>query len=211
MFNGDGKTKVVVIRHGNTFNPGEQPRRVGARTDLDLVPSGILQAKTLGTYLKQEGLIPHAVTSAALKRTLQTAQYLLHGMKLSLPITMNPLFNEIDYGPDENQTEEKVIERVGHSALQLWDEKGIPPLGWNVQPESLVQSWKTFLNRCLHQKTGQTTFIITSNGVGRFIPQALNSSQKEIKLKTGSFSLLVHEPEGWHISRWNERPHTFTN
>ena len=206
MFNGDGKTKIVVIRHGNTFNPDEAPRRVGGRTDLELVPSGINQAKTLGSHLRKEGIIPHAITSASLKRTLQTAQYLLHGMHLSLPITMNPLFNEIDYGPDENQVEEKVVERIGASALKLWDEQGIPPQGWHVEPEKLVHSWRTFLARCLHQKTGQTTFVVTSNGIARFLPQAIGATPKEIKLKTGSYSLLVHEPHGWVISRWNERP-----
>lgn len=205
MFNGDGKTKVVVIRHGNTFNPDETPRRVGGRTDLSLAKSGITQAKSLGSHLKKEGLIPHAITSASLKRTLQTAQYLLHGMQLSLPITMNSLFNEIDYGPDENQPEEKVIERIGRSALQLWDELGVPPSGWNVNPDQIILSWKTFLQRCLHQKTGQTTFVITSNGVARFIPQAIDAPQKEIKLKTGSFGLLEFN-SNWNITRWNERP-----
>ena len=29
-------TTLVVIRHGNTFEADEEPRRVGARTDLPL-------------------------------------------------------------------------------------------------------------------------------------------------------------------------------
>lgn len=203
MFNGDGKTKVVVIRHGNTFKPEEPCRRVGCKTDLPLVQSGIDQAKSLGKFLKTEGLIPHTITSAPLKRTLQTAQYLLQAMQLSIPVTMNPLFSEIDYGIDENQLEEKVVERIGESALNLWNDKGIPPQGWNVNPEQIIQNWNLFLNRCATQKQGQTTFVVTSNGIARFLIPALQAKVNDIKLKTGHFALLELDNDRWSIARWN--------
>lgn len=205
MFNGDGKTKVVAIRHGNTFHPDEPPRRVG-RTDLDLAPSGIAQAKALGAHLKKEGLIPHAVVSSSLRRTLQTAQYLLHAMEVSLPVTLNGAFNEIDYGPDENQPEERVLERIGASALRYWDEQGIPPEGWKVNPDKIVQSWRLFLQRALHRHAGQTLIVVTSNGIARFLPRAIDISVPQIKLKTGSCSVLEYGANGWSITRWNERP-----
>ena len=40
-------TRVIICRHGNTFDKGEVARRVGARTDLALSKSGIVQAKFL--------------------------------------------------------------------------------------------------------------------------------------------------------------------
>jgi len=30
-----GTTKLIIVRHGNTFSKGETPTRVGAKTDLD--------------------------------------------------------------------------------------------------------------------------------------------------------------------------------
>lgn len=203
MYNSDGKTKVVIIRHGNTFQPGEPCRRVGCRTDLDLVKSGIDQSKTLGKLLKEQGLIPHAITSAPLKRTLQTAQYMLQAMHLSLPVTMNSLFSEIDYGIDENQPEEKVVERIGHAALHLWNEKGIPPQGWNVQPDQIINHWKNFLNRVATKHPGQTTFVVTSNGIARFLIPALQAQVPDLKLKTGHFALVELDNEGWKLLRWN--------
>lgn len=47
---------LIIARHGNTFGPDDTPTRVGARTDLPLVESGIQQARLLGTHLRALGL-----------------------------------------------------------------------------------------------------------------------------------------------------------
>ncbi len=44
-------TKLIIIRHGNTFNPDQTPLRVGAGTDIPLVTSGREQAKNIGLWL----------------------------------------------------------------------------------------------------------------------------------------------------------------
>ena len=49
---------LVIARHGNTFESGETPRRVGARTDLPLTEKGRQQAQAIGHYLKEHDLIP---------------------------------------------------------------------------------------------------------------------------------------------------------
>ena len=41
-----GPTRLIIARHGNTFDAGDIPTRVGRRTDLPLVASGEAQAKT---------------------------------------------------------------------------------------------------------------------------------------------------------------------
>ena len=35
-------TRLVIVRHGNTFEAGEPPRRIGARTDLPLTATGVV-------------------------------------------------------------------------------------------------------------------------------------------------------------------------
>jgi len=45
----------VIVRHGNTFAPGETPRRIGARTDLPLTPGGEAQAQALGAHFARLG------------------------------------------------------------------------------------------------------------------------------------------------------------
>ncbi|HBH26642.1 MAG TPA: hypothetical protein DDX54_04495 [Rhodospirillaceae bacterium] len=44
-------TTLIIARHGNTFAPGAEPRRVGGRTDLPLVAKGRAQAQALGRTL----------------------------------------------------------------------------------------------------------------------------------------------------------------
>ena len=64
---------LYVVRHGNTFEAGEAPRRVGARTDLPLTAAGLAQAEALGRHFADAGIRFTAVLSGPLLRTRQTA------------------------------------------------------------------------------------------------------------------------------------------
>jgi len=70
-------TTLIIARHGNTFTAGQTPTRVGARTDLPLVDSGIEQAQRLGKWMKENGYIPEITYCSELKRTKQTAEIAL--------------------------------------------------------------------------------------------------------------------------------------
>lgn len=74
--------KLVIVRHGNTFRAGETPTRVGARTDLPLVEEE--RARSAGRYLREKGIVIDKVISAPLKRTLETANYILEEMNVDL-------------------------------------------------------------------------------------------------------------------------------
>ena len=108
--------KLVIVRHGNTFRAGETPTRVGARTDLPLVEEE--RARSAGRYLREKGIVIDKVISAPLKRTLETANYILEEMNVDLPIIQDLRLKEIDYGPDENMVEDHVIKRLGSLYLE---------------------------------------------------------------------------------------------
>ena len=38
-------TKLIVVRHGNTFNKGDTILRVGSKTDLPLTATGVQQGR----------------------------------------------------------------------------------------------------------------------------------------------------------------------
>ena len=65
-------TTLIIARHGNTFEDGEPPRRVGARTDLPLTNKGRMQARAVGLWLKENKLMPDVVYSSTLQRTIET-------------------------------------------------------------------------------------------------------------------------------------------
>jgi len=162
--------RLIVARHGNTFAPGAIVTRVGGRTDLPLVASGLEQGRRLGLYLKEQGLIPEVVFTATLVRTRQTADQALLAMGLHLPCIALEMFDEIDYGPDENKPEADVLARVGPGAIKAWDEAGIVPPGWNADPDAIIQAWLAFGQRLRNDWPNKTVLVVTSNGIARFSP-----------------------------------------
>ena len=105
-------TTLIIARHGNTFGPGDTPTRVGARTDLPLVASGEAQGKMLGLYFRHVDIRPDVVFASRLKRTYDTARIALQTLGHDVAIYVDGQFDEIDYGPDENKTDDEVIARI---------------------------------------------------------------------------------------------------
>ncbi len=213
-------TRLIIARHGNTFNAGDTPTRVGARTDLPLVKKGCEQARALGRYLKKHNLIPDAIYCSSLIRTKQTAELALREMGLREHIYALDIFNEIDYGVDENMSEDKVIKRIGKEALDKWDKHAIVPSGWKVNPDEIIQNWVNFakhISKTHDEITNnvmdikETVLVVTSNGIARFAPHITGdfkgfSDKFPIKLSTGAFGILEENQGKWQVTDWNIVP-----
>lgn len=204
-------TKLIIARHGNTFSAGETPRRVGARTDLPLVPSGIEQARHLGMYLKQTGVCLDAVYAAPLLRTKQTAETAIQALGADVEITSLEIFTEIDYGPDENKTEEEVIARVGVDSIEAWNREARVPAGWQVDPQAIITNWQTFAEKLVGEHPTGTVLVVTSNGIARFSPYLTGdfdafANQHAIKISTGALCVFEYSSSCWTINDWNVRP-----
>ena len=204
-------TRLIIARHGNTFDPGDTPRRVGRRTDLPLVAGGETQAKRIGDYLRRHQMVPDVVFAAPLKRSYDTARLAVEAAGCDLPITIDARFNEIDYGPDENQPESAVVARIGDQALRDWDERAKVPLGWLVDPQAIIQDWLAFGDACRQSFSGQTVLVVTSNGVARFAPHLTGDFEgfrrkHGIKIATGALCLLWLQDSRWAVEQWNVSP-----
>jgi len=203
--------QLIVIRHGNTFEPEEQPRRIGGLTDIPLVASGIQQAQALGLHFKTLGLQPAIIYSGPLKRTQQTAQLIQQHGTCAAPIVIEPMFKEIDHGPDENQTQAHILKRIGQQALDAWEKHHIPPSGWLVNPTQLQQAWLAFGERIA--ANNQIVFVVTSAGIARFLgiltgDLAVFNQTHGGKLYTGAYGHLIYNPisSSWEVVCWNKRP-----
>lgn len=206
-------TTLIIARHGNTFAPGEEPRRVGLNTDLPLIESGEEQATKLGKYLKEHLLLPDRIFTSNLQRTRQTAILAAQAMGIFVPEQALEIFNEIDYGADENKTEPEVKARLGETALSDWEKKGVMPDGWSPSSESIKQNWQDFADTVFADFRDSKTLVVTSNGIARF---ALNLTGKwdemrethGLKLATGAFSVLTRraDDQNWTVVGWNIRP-----
>ena len=205
-------TRLIVARHGNTFGPHDVVRRVGV-TDLPLVDSGLQQGRQLGAYLKANRLTPDCIFTSTLQRAVQTAEQAQQVMRTGLPIEMLSIFNEIDYGPDENQPEDSVIARLGADALFAWERRGQVPDGWQVDPQDIIDHWCHFADQLVRDFAGKTILVVTSNGIARFAPYLTGDfagfcQAHGIKLSTGAVGIFEHQAASsvWHCSAWNLKP-----
>ncbi|MDR2487990.1 MAG: histidine phosphatase family protein [Desulfovibrio sp.] len=220
--------RLIIVRHGNTFQPGEIPTRVGKRTDLPLVEND--RARKAGRLLRLYGCIPDRVFAAPLQRTLQTARLILREMELSLDVRPAPSFTEIDYGPDENQPEHHVQLRLGRHYLEqagldathisveqirlygervirLWDTLAIPPQGWQMDTQAIIAAWRALAAAI---EEGETVLLISSNGIIRFAPHLLPDTelacftqQHELKVSTGGICIFARDAGSWRCLHWN--------
>jgi probable phosphoglycerate mutase len=218
--------KLIIARHGNTFRPNETPTRVGARTDLSLVEKE--KSINIAKYLMNNGLYPNKIYSSPLKRTMETAEIIKQEMGFALDIAKAPEFKEIDYGPDENKTEDDVLLRLGKQyarehninekeehllrqygkdIIKDWDEKGSVPYDWEVDVPSITKSWKNLAHAL---DDDDIALVVTSNGIIRFAPYILNMAYEEffkhnsIKVSTGGICIFENaDNTGWNLLAWN--------
>jgi len=198
-------TNLYIVRHGNTFEKNEIPRRVGSRTDIPLVESGFNQSDSLGEYFFNKKIFFNTAYSSPLLRAQQTAHKILNQQNNSIEIHSLNLLNEIDHGPDENKTEAEVEARIGKEAIRQWDENAIAPEGWIVEDEQRIAGWKDFVES---HKNHDNILMVTSNGAARFLLKAyqLRETEQNLKLRTGAYGCVTFINEDLTLNCWDIRP-----
>ncbi len=204
-------TTLIIARHGNTFSDNDTLTYVGGRTDLPLVQKGREQAREIGKYLKRNNLVPDVVYASHLQRTLDTARIAIKETGITNPVYPLDIFNEIDYGPDENKTKEEVLARIGEQAHKDWETENILPHGWLLDAETIIQNWKNFVDHIRAHDDNETILVVTSNGIARFAPHITEDFEgfkatHPLKLATGALSIFTYENGAWVLKAWNVRP-----
>jgi probable phosphoglycerate mutase len=227
-------TRLIIARHGNTFTKDQTPTRVGCQTDLALVEEE--RGTLLGRYIKEHNMLPQVVWAAPLKRTMQTAELAVREMGLDIKIIPDHSFVEIDYGPDENKTEDEVMLRLGKTYLAKagkdvsqfseeeikargkivideWNADATVPEGWIVDPAQIIKTWQNFAAKVEQDYVGQTALIVSSNGVLRFAPYLTGnfaefSASHDIKVGTGNLCIFEKEAgdKNWKCMGWDIKP-----
>jgi len=193
----------VIVRHGNTFEAGERPRRIGARTDLPLTATGLKQAEALGVNFMAREFGFGRILVSPLARTQQTAWAIVAQLANTPKPETADWLREIDHGPDEDRTEPEVLTRVGAAALAAWDARAVPPPGWTVDAEARIAGW-----RALFAQECRPTLLVTSNGAARFALVAAGGEVGgDMKLATGAYGVIRKACDGTlSVSEWGTRP-----
>lgn len=199
----------VIVRHGNTFEAGEPPRRIGARTDLPLTEAGVAQAEALGRHFAGERLRFARVLVSPLLRTRQTAEAILKHLHLKPVPEPCDWLREVDHGPDEDKPEAAVLGRIGQDALEAWDRHATPPEGWTVDAPTRLAAWR----RLIVAPQDGATLVVTSNGAARFAlmadPALVEASARlpSLKLPTGGYGMIRRDAAGLlDMPAWGLRP-----
>lgn len=224
------KTILIIARHGNNFLKGQTPTRVGMRTDIPLVENE--KGTKVGEYLRDNKLIPDVIYSSPLLRTMKTASLAIGAMKLKeIPIILSERFSEIDYGVDENKTEDEVCFRIGSESLKndkisreeiieegkriidIWNNECIPPSGWIIDTKEIIKQWQEFGKEIEEKYFGKKVLVVTSHGIAKFTPY-LTKDAKECykrfgtKLSTGGICIFskTSKDSSWNCDAWGIKP-----
>lgn len=190
--------RLIIVRHGNTFEAGETPRRVGRRTDLPLTAAGIAQAEALGRSFA--GMTFSRCLAGELTRTRQTAEALMQAAGIDMRVEAAGFLTEIDHGPDENRTDAEVVARIGEAALAAWEHDAVPPPGWIVDAEARIAGWRGFAG-----ETAGDSLLVTSNGAARFALMAFGLTPR--KIRTGAYGIIEAGSDGgFRLVEWDRRP-----
>ena len=198
-------TRIIICRHGNTFDKGDVITRVGARTDLPLSQSGAAQAERLRSFFHPDNS-PFKFDRAFcsnLRRTRETALKILENNHPAA-LSEKEFLREIDYGIDENRPEAEVAKRIGQQAIIDWDTQAIVPDGWQMDPDKIREDWRQFFADM--SKTPGDVLVVTSNGVARFCLDVVDHIACEDpprKLATAAYGVITRASGQTTIEAWN--------
>lgn len=195
--------RLIIVRHGNTFETGEPLRRIGARTDMPLTKSGHTQADSLAHRFARERFRFDRILTGALARTRATADAVAACQTPLIIPEIAQFLLEIDHGPDENALEADVVERIGQDALDAWDRSGICPPDWIDNRAARIDAWQSL---AADARPGGTTVCVTSNGAARFALAAFGVSPPSRKLRTGAWGTIVLDGKTAQLVDWDVRP-----
>ncbi len=225
-------TRIIVVRHGNTFNSGDTILRVGSATDIPLTEKGMAQGVAVGKELAARGFKIDHIFHAPLLRTRQSADGILKSFPAAA-MENSEFLTELDYGQDDGKAEEDVVLRLGiaescgkltpqisldelresgKAALKKWDSEAILPAGWDFlapRVAELAENWSDFAAVVREKFAGKTVVAVTSNGIARFSKVILPADavlSGSLKLATGAFGIYEFRDGIWHCSDWNVRP-----
>lgn len=187
-------TRLILVRHGNTFESGQTPVQVGARTDLPLTAHGRVQAEEMAKHLVNECITPKAIFSGKLKRQLESAN-IIAGY-FGLDVQDASALMEIDYGLWEGLTAKEIAAKWPKEYEEWTDQATWQNAIFQGTEAGHRQNLENWVKSLRNTYQGEAVVAITSNGLLRFL--------KNEKVKTGHFCELQVLENAIRICSWNQ-------
>jgi probable phosphoglycerate mutase len=207
--------RLILARHGNTFDPGDPVVWTGSANDLPLVAEGERQARSFAALLHERGFVLNRILTGPLLRTKRFATIVAESLSDPPAVEINDRLTEVDYGSWTGLTNEEVEERYGAAAQNAWNDESVWPsdADWGGSPAEIVAEIRILVaDLLLHAQPNDTVLLVSSNGKIRYFLELIDGAfaahvaAKNFKVKTGAFCVLESEGTEWRVVEWNVRP-----
>lgn len=188
--------QLILVRHGNTFEKGENPVQIGARTDLPLTAEGRTQAEGVAKYLISKEISPKALYVGHLKRQRESAEIVAGHFGLKILETF--ALTEIDYGLWEGLSAEEIKAKWPNEYKEWTDEGKWQRDIFQGSAESHHHNLRVWFDQLRNSYRNDTIVAFTSNGLLRFL--------RNEKVKTGHLCEILLLPAEVQICSWNRNP-----
>lgn len=202
--------RLILARHGNTFEAGETPVWVGAREDLTLTARGEDQSRAIGAALTSAGIRPARLIAGPLKRTREGAALAAQACGFAGAVEIDERLKEIDYGVWGGRSDTDIAAEWGAEAIEAWRERSVVPegAGWSPDPQTIEAHARAVLD-AIAQDPGGVVLLISSNGILRYFHRLIagaGAPPEEAKVKTGHMGAARLTGGVWRLEFWNLAP-----
>ena len=207
--------RLLLSRHGNTFEHSKDAYWVGGANDLPLVKEGIEQAQHCGNALKAKSTVIDKVYCAPLKRTHEYASIVIETLGLEFEPTIDERLREIDYGNWAEKSNDVIQQEYGNDELEAWQKHSKWPASGNWSPDehTIINNIASFSNDIAkHANDNQTVLAVSSNGILRYFLKLIPSEfdrlyhEKKLKVKTGHMCSFNYDGTSYALDSWNQNP-----
>jgi broad specificity phosphatase PhoE len=199
--------RLILARHGNTFDPGDKVVWIGARSDPPLVAKGIQQARAIGRGLAESNLRPDVILAGPLRRTVETARLIADTIGYPVDaIRVDERLGEIDYGVWEGKSSDEICAEFGEDGLAAWQDRNEWPVAAGWQPslaEMNVQIKRLFADVTEYSDDDIVLFV-TSAILLRLIGGILKLSSP--RMTTGRVAIVEIKNGHWNVFAWDMDP-----
>jgi probable phosphoglycerate mutase len=165
--------RLILVRHGTVFGPGEGKRYLGVSQDPSLSAAGRARIEEAARAVLRDGHRPEAIISGPALRQRETADILAWVLATPEPV-VEPALTEIDYGPWEGLAAEEVARRWP-AELHGWKKKGVWPAGlFGGSFEALKSDLAAWLKHVAAWRPDGAVLAVTSQGTLRGLYAAVD-------------------------------------
>ena len=155
--------KLILIRHGqSTWNL--ENRFTGFR-DVPLTAQGEAEARTGGKKIKVAGLMPDIVFTSTLERAWRTAELVLVGAELDLPLVKSDDLRERDYGNLAGLNKAEAAKEFGEEQVHIWRRSyDVPPPGGESLADVVARVKPYYEKHIAPELAAGKTVLIAAHG-----------------------------------------------